>query len=233
MESIFALADDEKAAILSMPMQVATLRADQDVVRVGDSPSRSCIILEGMTATYVSTSKGRRQIVSFGIMGDTPDLQSLLLEEMDNSLSTLTPCTLGFVQHAVLRDVCTRFPRIAAALWRSTLVDAAIFRAWMTSIGQREGYSRMAHLFCELVARKRAVGLVEEDRCAFPITQTELADALGMTAVHVNRVLQALRSDGHIVLDQGWLTVPDWDRLVAVADFDATYLHVKENRPAA
>lgn len=233
LESIFPLADDEKAAILSISVQVTDIRADQDVVRAGDAPSRSFFVIEGVTGTYVPLSSGNRQIVAFCVAGDTPDLQSLHLDVLDNGVSTLTPCKVGFISHSVLRDLCSRFPRIASALWRSTLIDASIVRAWTASIGQRDGYSRMAHLLCEFMVRNRAVGLARGQSCDFPITQRELGDALDMTSVHVNRVVKALKADGHVALGNGLLTIPNWEQLVKVGDFDATYLHLNYKQAAA
>jgi CRP-like cAMP-binding protein len=233
LESIFTLSDDEKQALLSLPMQVMAIKADQDLVRQGDRPSRSCLILSGFAATYKMTVGGKRQIVSFNLPGDIPDLQSLHLKTLDTSIGTISTCRVGFITHEALRDLCTRYPRIAAALWRETLIDAAIFREWVLNVGQREAYQRMAHVLCELLMRLRAVGLAEDHACDLPITQSEFADALGVTTVHVNRVLQEMRADGLIELKGERLNIPDWDRLKEVGDFDPTYLHLESNRAAA
>jgi CRP-like cAMP-binding protein len=214
-------------------MQVTVIKADQDLVREGDSPSRSCLILSGFTATYKLTAGGKRQIVSFGIAGDLPDLQSLHLKVLDISIGTLTQCRMGFITHEDLRDICTRYPRIAAAFWRETLIEGAIFREWVMNVGQREAYNRMAHVLCELLVRLRAVGLVEDHSCNLPITQGEFADAMGITTVHVNRVLQQMRAEGLIELKGDRLNIPDWERLKEVGEFDPTYLHLESNQAAA
>jgi CRP-like cAMP-binding protein len=227
LESIFTLADDERQALQNLPMQVVVIKADQDIVRVGDRPSRSCLILSGFACTYKMTVGGKRQIVSFNLPGDIPDLQSLHLTVLDNSIGTISPCRVGFIPHEVLRDVCTRYPRLAAAFWRETLVDASIFREWVMNVGQREGYSRIAHVLCELLVRLRAVGLAEDHSCNLPITQSEFADATGITTVHVNRMLQELRADGLIELKGDRLKVLDWDKLKAAGEFDPTYLHLE------
>src|SRR5688572_6594212 len=125
---------------------------------------------------------------------------SFLAPASDLRRSPLTPCRIGFITHDDLRDICTRYPRIAAAFWRETLIEGAIFREWVMNVGRREAYQRMAHVFCELLTRLRAVGLVEDHTCDLPITQGEFADAMGVTNVHVNRVLQQLRVDGLIEL---------------------------------
>lgn len=179
------------------------------------------------------TVQGKRQIVSFNLPGDVPDLQSLHLKVIDNSVATIRPCSVGFITHEDLRAICERYPRITAVFWRETLIDAAIFREWVLNVGRRESYTRMAHVFCELLTRLRAVDLVEDHACDLPITQSEFADALGVTNVHVNRVIQQMRADGLIELSGDRLNIPDWDRLKEVGEFDPTYLHLKSNQAAA
>jgi CRP-like cAMP-binding protein len=228
LESIFTLTDDERDALTNLPMQVADLKADQDVVREGDRPSRSFALLEGFACTFKIVGEGKRQIMAFYIAGDMPDLQSLHLKVLDNSVGTITPCKVWFIRHEALHDLCGRYPRIASALWRQTLIDAAVFREWMASIGQREAYSRIAHLLCEMMVRMRSVGLAQDHTCELPITQAELGDALGLSTVHINRVLQELRGDGLIRLVGGTLTVLNWDGLKEVGDFDPTYLHLEQ-----
>jgi CRP-like cAMP-binding protein len=228
----FALSEAERAALLGLPMQVQALRADQDVIREGDRPSRCCILLEGFASTYKTTLGGKRQITAFYIAGDIPDLMSLHLRVLDASIGTLTPCRVAFIQHEPMRELCERHPRIAAVLWRTTLIDGAVFREWMLNVGQREAYARLAHLLCEVVTRMGAVGLAEGHSCKMPITQTELGDATGISTVHVNRTLQELRGDGLISLRDGTLTVHDWEGLSGAGEFDATYLHL-EPREAA
>jgi CRP-like cAMP-binding protein len=233
LESIVSLDENERATLLNLPLQVVSLKADQDIVREGDRPTRSCALLEGFTAMFKVTAEGKRQITAFHIPGDIPDLQSLHLEVLDTSLSTLTPCKVGFIQHEALQDLCDRHPRIAKALWRETLIDAAIFREWTVNVGRREAYSRIAHILCELTVRLQAVGLTPDNTCKIPITQSEFADATGLSNVHVNRVLQELRADGLILLKGDTLQVLDWDQLKQAGDFDATYLHLQRKQEAA
>jgi CRP-like cAMP-binding protein len=232
LESIFPLTDDERHALKTLPMQIVTLKENQDIVRQGDRPSRSCLILSGFTCTYKMTGDGKRQIHNFHIPGDIPDLQSLHLEVLDNSLGTLTPCSVGFITHEALNKLFESHYRIARAFWRETLIDGAIFREWMTSIGQREAYPRVAHLLCEMLVRLRAIGLANGDSCNWPITQAEIGDALGITTVHVNRVLQQMRTDGLIELQGNRLNIPDWEKLKKAGDFEPTYLHLKHEEAA-
>ncbi|GHA85550.1 Crp/Fnr family transcriptional regulator [Modicisalibacter luteus] len=228
LESIFAFADEEKQALQNLPIQVTTLKAGRDIVRVGDRPSQCCLIHEGFSCVYKLTSEGKRQLVALHVPGDIPDLQSLHLKTMDISLASISPCTVGFIQHDDMRCVCERYPRLTAVFWRETLVHASIHREWLLNNGQREAYSRMAHLFCELLIRLKAVGLGEGDTFDLPITQVELADAIGTSSVHMNRVLQALRADGLIQTKGKQVIVPDWEKLKEAGDFDPLYLHLEE-----
>lgn len=227
LESIFALSPEERRALDGFNATIRTLPADHDIVRDGDRPSECCLILEGFACRYKLTRAGKRQIFSFHIAGDIPDLQSLHLGVMDHSLGTLTPSRLAFIPHDAVRDLTARFPRLAAAFWRDTLIDAAVFREWMLGLGRREAYGRIAHLLCELLVRFSAVGLANGRAYAMPITQAELGDALGLSTVHVNRTLQELRRDGLITTHAATVTVQDWDRLKAAGEFDPTYLHLR------
>ena len=233
MDSVFPLTDDERQALEALPMQLQVIKADQDIVREGDRPSRSCLILSGFACTYKLTAGGKRQIVSINIPGDIPDLQSLHLKTLDTSLGTISPCSVGFITHEDLRDVCSRYPRITEAFWRETLIDAAVFREWVMNVGRREGVSRLAHVLCELLVRLKAVDLVEDHACDLPITQSEFADALGFTTVHVNRVVQQMRAEGLIELSGERLNIPDWEKLKQVGEFDPTYLHLENEQAAA
>jgi CRP-like cAMP-binding protein len=233
LNSVFTLTGSEREAVESLPMLIHPVRADQDIVREGDRPTRCFAVLDGFAASFKLTGEGKRQILAFHIPGDLPDLQSLHLEELDCSIGTITACKLGFIQHEPLRELCASQPRIASAFWRDTLVEAAIFREWTTNVGRREAYARLAHVLCELVVRMRAVGLAEDHRCELPMTQAELADATGISTVHVNRTLQELRGDELITLKGGKLQVLDWPRLKEAGDFDPRYLHLKTTAAAA
>jgi CRP-like cAMP-binding protein len=228
VESIaaFTLSETETAALHAVPMHVASFDADQDIVREGDRPLQSFAILEGIVAIYKSTRSGKRQVMAYHVPGDVPDLQSLHLKVLDNSISTVSPCRIGFIQHDALRALFRAHPRLGEVFWRMTLIDAALYREWVLNIGRREAYARMAHLFCELITRLDVVGLAPDRTCPLPMTQPELADALGVTPVHVNRVLGDMREAGLITLRSRRLTVHDWEGLKAAAEFDPTYLHL-------
>ena len=226
LDSIADLASEERQAVLDLPLRVQAIGADQDIVREGDRPSRCFVVLQGFACRYKVTLPGKRQIMAFHIPGDIPDLQSLHLRVLDHSLATITPCEIGFINHEDMRDLIRRYPRLGDVFWRDTLIDAAVFREWMVGMGRREAYGRIAHLLCELMAKLTAVGLADGVTCAMPITQGEFADALGLSTVHVNRVLQALRGENLITLKGSTLTVLDWDGLTRAGEFDPIYLHM-------
>jgi CRP-like cAMP-binding protein len=226
LRSISPLADDETQCLAALPFSARSVAADQDIVREGDRPSECCLVVEGFVCRYKLTHEGKRQIFSFHLPGDIPDLQSLHINIMDHSLMTLTPCKLAFIPHESLTELMHQCPRIADVLWRDTLIDAAVFREWMMGIGRRSAETRIAHLLCEVLVRMKAVGLANADACELPITQAELGDALGLSTVHVNRSLQELRGKGLITLRGSVLTVENWGGLKKAGEFDPTYLHL-------
>ena len=227
LESIVNLSAEERQAILALPVTVRSLKADQDIVRDQDRPSQCCVLLAGFACRYKLVEGGRRQILSFHIPGDIPDLQSLHLKVMDHNLATLVPSQVALIAHTALRALIRSHPRIGEVLWRDTLIDAAVFREWMVSLGRRPAYSRVAHLLCELLIRLRAVGLTEELAYNLPVTQAQIGDALGLSTVHVNRTLQQLKADGLISASKGAVVVENWAALEAAGEFDPTYLHLK------
>jgi CRP-like cAMP-binding protein len=228
LESIAGLSDEERQAIQSLPLRIRVLRPGQDIVQDGEKPSQCCLVVEGWAFRYKLLNEGKRQILSFHVPGDVPDLQSLHLQTMDHSLATLTEATVAFIPHEDLRELIVRFPSIAGALWRDTLVDAAIFREWIVGIGRKSSYGRIAHLFCEMYLKLEAVGLAQEHRYTLPLTQAQLADALGMSNVHANRVLQEMRSKNLITLKSSALVIHAWSELVRAGEFDPTYLHLEK-----
>ncbi len=230
LENLFALSDAEKATLSRLPIMVTDIGQGQDVVREGDRPTRCFALLEGFTCFYKTTGKGKREIVALHVPGDIPDLQSLHLSTLDSSIATLSPCKVAFVQHEAVHHLCREHARIGSALWRELLIEASIGREWTTNVGQRAGTSRVAHLFCEIIARMRAVGLAGDHACHFPVTQTNLADASGMSTVHLNRCVQELRAAKLLVLHGGKLEILDWERLKAKADFRPAYLHLGQGR---
>ncbi|GAC1333867.1 MAG: hypothetical protein NVSMB26_15660 [Beijerinckiaceae bacterium] len=152
---------------------------------------------------------------------------------MDHSLATIVASKAAFIPHDALRDLSHAHPRIADVFWRDTLIDAAIFRQWLAGVGRKSAHDRIAHLFCEMFFKLKAVGLASADKFYLPITQTEIGDALGLSTVHVNRSIQELRGEGLITLIDHHLTIDNWEGLKETAMFDPTYLHLRDEGAAA
>ncbi|HEY8612009.1 MAG TPA: Crp/Fnr family transcriptional regulator, partial [Roseomonas sp.] len=213
LESITDLTAEDRQAILDLPMTVRSYDDGQDIVRDGDTPKECCLILEGFTCRYKLLPDGRRQIMAFHTPGDMPDLQSLHLAVMDHSVAAMAPTLAAFIPHKSMRELTQFHPRLLHALWRDTLVDAAIFREWMIGMGRRDAHERITHLICEMLLRFEGVGLAPDRSFNMPVTQADVADALGLSNVHVNRVLQDLRRDGLITWTRSAVTVLKWEEL--------------------
>jgi CRP-like cAMP-binding protein len=226
LEAIGASTQAERDLLADLPGTTRHYDAHQDIVSDGDRPSVVCLMLEGMACRYKISADGKRQIVSFHIPGDIPDIQSLFIDVMDHSLAALVPSKILAIPHARMCSIIDNYPRIAHVLWRESLIDAAVFREWIV-VRSRPAYVRVAHLLCEHFARMDAVGLANGKSCALPITQVQIGDALGLSDVHVNRTLQELRGENLIQLHNGMLTILDTEGLKAAGEFDARYLHVK------
>lgn len=225
LEGIADLTEDDKQLLLGLPTHVRGFEADQDIVREGDRPAECAMVIEGFVCRYKVVADGRRQIMSFHTTGDIPDLHSLHLPTLDDSICALVPTKMAFIPHQAIESLVRQSPTITGALWRLTLIDASIFREWMLGLGRRSAYQRVAHLLCETALRFKQVGLGGERGYTFPITQAELGDALGISTVHANRVVQELRRNELIIWQGSTLTILDWDGLQLAADFDPAYLH--------
>lgn len=226
LESIGDPTDAEHRALARLRPKISWLDAGEDIVSEGDRPSLVCLVLEGFACRYATVASGRRQILSIHIPGDIPDMQGLFIKVMDHNLGTLTPARVALIAHDAMRDLIDNNRRIAHLLWRDSLVDAAIFRKWIVGIGRRSAQARFAHLVCEFAVRMHAVGLMQSKVCAMPFTQADIADALGLSNVHVSRVLGRLRKQGLFTWEDGVLTIRNWRRLQNVAEFDPSYLQL-------
>lgn len=224
--SIAGLTAEEQDVLDRLPIIVRNLHARQDIVRFGERPSHCCLVLSGFAFRFKMVGDGQRQILNFHVPGDIPDLQSLHLPVMDHTLAALTAMRAGFIPHEALHEVNARLPRIAGALWRNTLIDAAQLRERIVTVGQRRGLGRMAHFLCEMFSRLSAVGLASDRAMTMAITQIEIADALGLTPVHINRMIKELRDNGLITMNGQNVTILDWETLTEVGEFDPIYLHL-------
>jgi len=220
------LSEADRAAAAALPMAVRRFEPGDDIAVEGDAPSQCRLLITGLAFRHKTLRDGRRQIMSFHVPGDICDIEGLLLS-MDHSVSALTRAEVGFVAHTAMEALLDSHPAISRALWRTELVEAAVAREWMVGMGRRTAYARIAHLFCEMYARLGAIGMVQGNRCRFPITQTHLSDSLGLSVVHTNRVLQELRKDGLLSFRGGELIVHDWPGLQAAGEFEPGYLHLR------
>ena len=188
--------------------------------------------MDGFACRYKLRANGSRQIMAYLVPGDFCDLHVFILREMDHTIATLSPCRVVDIPRERILELTER-SALARALWWATLVDEATLREWLVNIGARSAEERIAHLLCELLLRLRVVGLADGAEYELPITQAELADTMGLSSVHVNRVLQRLRGDGLITLKGKQLVIPDPDRLIAFSGFTPNYLHLAQpNGPA-
>ena len=227
LEAFTKLSREDRAAIdRVMRSSVRQISARRDVVREGDKPRAVNLVLDGWACRYKTLPDGRRQIVSFFIPGDLCDMNVFVLKEMDHNIGAVTAVRLAQIGREQFDELTANHPRITQALWWDALVTVAIQREWTLNVGQRDAYERIAHLLVELFLRLRAVGLTDGKRCDFPVTQVDLADATGLTSVHVNRMLQDLRRDGLVELEKRSLTIPDLQRLKDAAMFNENYLHL-------
>jgi CRP-like cAMP-binding protein len=226
LERYAKLSADDRAALDELVRQnVRRLRAREDIIREGERPTHISLILQGWACRYKVLEDGRRQIISFFLPGDLCDLNVFVLRQMDHSIGAITPLAYAEVRREAFDSVAER-PRVIQAMWWDSLVMAAVQREWTVNLGQRTAFERVAHLLCELFIRLRAVGLTHGSRCELPVTQAELADAIGLTPVHVNRTLQELRAQGLIILQGKELTIPDLERLKDASLFNDNYLHL-------
>lgn len=221
------LSDEDRAALDKGACDsVREMQARRDLIREGDDPKVVRLILSGWACRYKALPDGRRQILGFFIPGDLCDLNVYILKKMDHSIGAITRGKYAVIRPHDMIALTQDRPRIAQALWWHELVTVAIQREWLLNVGQRSAYEKIAHLLVELFVRLRAVNLTRDQSCNFPITQTDIAEATGLTSVHVNRMLQTLRSEGLVDLSHRRLTILDLAGLMRAALFNSDYLHL-------
>ena len=217
----------DEQALLDLPHHLVTIDRQKPIVREGDAVSHCWLVLSGFCVRYKYVGTGGRQIVSIHMMGDLVDLQNALLGVADHGLQTLTECRMAKLPIQHIRQLTDTRPAIKDALWYDTLIDGSIHREWVANVGRRDAPTRIAHLLCEFALKLEAVDLGEQLNYELPMTQDQLADATGLTAVHVNRVLQSLAKDGLIErVTPKSVLIGDWKKLAAAGDFRRDYLHL-------
>lgn len=203
-----------------------------DLVREGDTRVPLFVVLSGWACRYQVLPEGTRQITAFLMPGDCCDMHLAPDHVMDHNMATLTQSTIATIPRSRFEDLVETRPALTRALWWARLVDEGVLRAWIVSMGRRTSVERVAHLMCELYVRARNIGLTSGDELELPLSQIVLADALGLTAVHVSRVLRQLRTDGMMRLRGGLLVISNIEKLAQLAGFDDLYLQRKLSRAA-
>jgi CRP-like cAMP-binding protein len=226
LETRARLADEDRDALNALYRDAREIGARRNIIREGDRPDHVHLMVEGWAARYKLLPDGARQITAFLIPGDFCDLHVTILGEMDHGIATLTRSRVAFIPRATM-DSLTDRASLAKAFWWATLVDEAVLRSWIVNIGRRDAFEAISHLICELYVRMKNIGLVDGHRFEVPLTQEEIGDALGLTSVHVNRVLQRLRSEDLISFSHGMLTIHDYRRLEKASGFNPNYLHIE------
>jgi CRP-like cAMP-binding protein len=227
-----ALSEGDKTAFLALPFRIETVAAHKALVREGEPVDLCCMLLGGFVARHKMEQTGKRQIVSFHQAGDIVDLQHLFFSTADHTVEAITPATVAWVADEAIRGLLRERPLLAEAVWREAMIDASVFREWVLNIGRRDAKARIAHMLCEVAKRAEAAGLGSSQGFELPLTQDEIADATGLTGVHVNRMIRDLIGDGAIARHGRTYVIADWARMCEIADFEESYLHQSDTRLA-
>jgi CRP-like cAMP-binding protein len=228
-----ALDADDRAAVLTLPHTVQSFQPHHYIVREYERTAHSCALLSGFAVRTKIVAGGARQICSVHMKGEMVDLQNSLLGKADHSVQMLTAGQAAMIPRAAVERLAFERPAVGKAMWIDTLVDGSIFREWIANVGRRDARTRISHLLCELALRLKVAGLGQQTDYEVPLTQEQLADATGLTSVHVNRTLKALERDSLIARSHPRsITIGDWKKLAETGDFNSNYLHLKESEPA-
>lgn len=226
LETFAELSEEEKRALQEAAGPLRSYASHEDLIREGDQSNGVPVVISGFACRHKMLPDGRRQIIGYFLPGDMCDARVFILKRMDHTISTLSPTTICLLPRDAILDLTSRYPRITRAFWWNTLVEEAIVRQWLVNIGQRTALERLAHLFCEIYVRLQVVGLATQAGCEFPVTQSELADTVALSTVHVNRTLKELRRVGLVSMSSKSLLIHDPAGLRALAMFDPGYLHL-------
>ena len=223
------LQDADRRRLLDVPFRLRRLDAGGYLIREGDKPTHCCVLVNGFAYRQKLTGSGSRQILAVCIPGDAVDFQNMFLDVSDHSVQMLTQGDVADVPREALQDLVLSRPALATAMIALTLVEASILREWVVNVGRRDARARVAHILCEFAARLEAHGLSSGDGFELPMTQEQLADATGLTSVHVNRVLKRLETEGLIWRRRRNIHFLDWRALQDAGDFSRRYLHIADH----
>ena len=222
------MSDGERALLQGITQRrVRRVPARHDVIAEGEPPRFINIVVDGWGCRYKQLPNGSRQVLSLLLPGDLCDANAYILREMDHSIGAITTMTIAEVHPEEFMSLVQASQNITKALWWNEMVMMAIQREWTLSLGQRSARERIAHLLCEIFYRLRVIGRCSGTSCEFPLTQVDMADATGLTSVHVNRMLQDLRRDNMIELSGKSLNILDMGALMEEAMFNPNYLHLE------
>ncbi|SCB57268.1 cAMP-binding domain of CRP or a regulatory subunit of cAMP-dependent protein kinases [Rhizobium aethiopicum] len=221
-----ALSAEEENHLRSIIVRDRQFAAGEDLVPEGSRPPYSTLLIDGFAARYKLMADGSRQITALHVAGDFVDLHAFPVKKMDHGIVALSPCHVALADHADLRAITEHMPHLTRLLWLDTLVDGAIHREWIVAMGRRSKRAQIAHLVCELFVRLQVVRRTRGESFQFPLTQIEMADVLGISVVHLNKTLQALRREGAFTWENRTITIVDWERLQEIAEFDPAYLSI-------
>ena len=226
LEHFITITSEDLRVLDGLEHSHESIEAHQDIIEEGQVPRSVFVVKEGLACRYRILPDGRRQIMTFLLPGDLNDLHVFLLREMDHSIAAITPVRIATISRESVMELAICCPRITSALWWASLQEEALLRERIVALGRRDAVGRVAYLLCELLWRYHAVGLAVDHSFELPLTQVELADTLGLTAVHINRILQDLRRQRLIVLKNRTVVLNDLKALQAVAEFSRSYLHL-------
>jgi CRP-like cAMP-binding protein len=221
--------EEDRAALLSLPHVLKSLERNSYIIREYDRAEHACVLLSGFAVRHKIVVGGHRQILSIHMRGEIVDLQNSLLGQADHSVQMLTAGRIAMIPRGAIDQIAFERPTIGRAMWTDTLVDASIFREWIANVGRRDAPTRVAHLLCEFALRMQWAGLGEPTKYELPMTQDQLADATGLTPVHVNRTLKLLSASG--VIERRTprsIVIGNWRKLAETGDFNSAYLHLHE-----
>lgn len=217
----------ERAVLEKAIFEVRTIDARKTVVRAGDSLSVSMLLLEGFMCRYLDDREGMRQLVAIQVPGDFLDLHGYPLKILDHDVASLTAATIAIVPHRALDEINAAMPELTRKLWFSTLLDAAMHRAWLFRLGRLDAVGRVAHFLSETNVRLVSAGLSDGKRFALGLTQGDISEVCGITSVHVNRVLRQLREDGLCIFRSSLVEILDVVGLARRGQFDPAYLYIE------
>ena len=228
--SLHDISANEQAALLATLTPARTVIRGEDIVADGSTPNHTTVLLSGTACRYKILGKAKRRIYAFQYPGDMIDLYSYVMKLVDHGIGALSDCEVAQISHEKIAELCVKYPNLAYAFWRDSMIDTSILHSWALG-GSRKTLERIANILCEIFVRLEAVGLAEIGRpLEFNLTQRDLADALGLSLVHLNKTIKVLKTRGLINRLGTKLEIVDWKELQKIGAFDPSYLHFKKFR---